>query len=88
MPLTKLKKLETRLRAKPKDFTFEEMKKLLQGYGYREIKTGKTAGSRAAFVHDATRHVIRLHRPHPGKIVKRYQLDLIEAELRTRGIIE
>ena len=69
------------------DFTWREMKKLLKGFGYREVKTGGSSGSRSAFVHDATRHVIRLHRPHPVNVMKRYQLDLIEDELRRRGII-
>jgi hypothetical protein len=36
----------------PKDYTFDEMKKLLAGLGYREIRSGKTSGSRAAFFHE------------------------------------
>ena len=30
---------------------------------------------------------IKLHKPHPGNILKRYQLDFIEAELKWKGLI-
>jgi len=80
-------KIIERFLSKPKDFTFNEMKKLLGGFGYREIRTGKTAGSRVAFFNPHSRHLIRLHKPHPEKILKRYQLDLVEEELRAKGIL-
>jgi hypothetical protein len=85
--MTKHLKVIKRFLSKPHDFTYDEMKKLLNGLGYQEIRTGKTSGARAAFINKKTQHVIRFHKPHPKLIIKRYQLNLIEEELRTRGII-
>jgi len=64
------------------------MRKLLRGFGYQEIKSGKASGSRVTFFHKGFSHIIRLHKPHPRNILKRYQLDLIEEELRKRGVLE
>jgi len=81
-------KLLRRFLSKPKDFTVSELKSLLRGFGYKEIKTGTTAGSRSAFYCEERSHIIRLHRPHPDRALKRYQLDLIEEELRSREVLK
>ena len=86
--MAQLKKLLNRFLLKPKDFTFDEMRKLLRGLGYREIKSGTTAGSRIAFIHDGFSHIIRIHKPHPKKTMKRYQLDFIEDELKKKEILK
>ena len=86
--MTTQRKLLERFLNKPNDFTFNEMKKLLRGFGYHELRAGKTSGSRIAFVHEESRHIIRLHRPHPQKVMKKYQLDLVEDELRNKGILK
>lgn len=78
-------KLLGRFRAKPADFGYDEMTKMLKALGYRPVKSGRTSGSRIAFCDPRTGHIIRLHRPHPGRIMKRYQLDLVEEALRSRG---
>ena len=65
-----------------------ELKTLLRGFGYKEIKSGKTAGSRVAFYCELRAHIIRLHRPHPYRSLKRYQLDVVEEELRSREILK
>jgi hypothetical protein len=52
------------------------------------VKTGKTSGSRVAFINPETRHIIRLHKPHPEPELKQYQINDIEEELRERGLIE
>ncbi|MCK4764908.1 MAG: type II toxin-antitoxin system HicA family toxin [Candidatus Aminicenantes bacterium] len=85
--MSKLDKLKQKLLAKSKNFTFNELKTLLNGLGYHELKTGKTSGSRTAFMNDLTKHVIRLHRPHPGNILKRYQLDFVEEELKSAEVL-
>lgn len=85
--MTKQEKLLNRFLSKPRDFTFDEMRKFLRGFGYQEIRSGKTSGARIAFVNKSTRHIIRLHKPHPGNIIKQYQLDLIKEELRSREIL-
>jgi hypothetical protein len=64
------------------------MSGLLKRFGYEEMKTGKTAGSRVAFINNTSNHIIRLHRPHPGNIMKKYQMELIEEALRAKGMIE
>ena len=81
-------KLLQRFLARPADFRFDEMSRLLKGCGYEEIKSGKTSGSRVAFISRISGHIIRLHRPHPGNIMKKYQMDLVEEALRAKGIIE
>jgi len=81
-------KLLERLLAKPKNFTYSEIRTLLKGFGYREAKTGRTSGSRVAFLNDDTQHIIRLHRPHPGNELKRYQLDYLIDELIKMEIIK
>lgn len=80
-------KLLSRFLAKPADFTFEEMSTLLKGLGYERVRTGKTAGSRAAFLNRTSGHLIRLHRPHASHVLKRYQMDLIEEALKTKGLL-
>ena len=86
--MTKQDKLLKRFLSKPKDFTFKEMTKLLKGFGYQEHKSGKTSRSRIVFINPSNRHTIRLLRPHPQNNLKRYQLDLIEVELREKGFLK
>ena len=67
-------KLIVRLKGKPKDFTWDELVRLLEGLGYSEAAVGKTGGSRRRFVHPKA-PAIALHKPHPGKIVKMYVVE-------------
>jgi hypothetical protein len=86
--MSRREKLLQRFLLKPADFRFDEMSKLLRGFGYKEIRSGKTGGSRVAFINKISGHIIRLHKPHPGRILKRYQLELVEEALRAEGKIE
>jgi predicted RNA binding protein YcfA (HicA-like mRNA interferase family) len=70
----------------PRDFTWEELSSLLRKLGYKEARTGKTAGSRRRFVH-ATAATISLHKPHPGNELKRYQVDQLIDTLKQEGLI-
>ncbi len=71
-------KLIERLKSKPKDFTFEDAETLLKYFDYFRSNKGKTSGSRIMFVND-DRGSILLHRPHPQKELKMYQIkQLIE----------
>ncbi len=75
--MTKKQNLIKRFLAMPSDFLFTELVRLLGYFGYKEIKTGKTAGSRLRFENsEGTR--IFLHKPHPGGIMKKYQLKQIK----------
>ena len=75
------------MKSKPNDFTYNELVSLLTGLGYTEIKKGKSAGSRKAFINPETSHIIRLHRPHPGNILKKYQVLQVLDELEKEDLI-
>ena len=79
-------KLIERLLSKPSDFSFDEAATLLNHLGYAGVAAGKTSGSRIAFA-NASGDYIRLHKPHPQSILKKYQVtDLISA-LKERGLV-
>ena len=86
--MSRIEKLIKRFSSKPNDFTYDELKRLLASFGYKNISTGKTAGSRVAFINPETKHIIKLHKPHPRPQLKRYQLDYIEETLKNRGLIK
>jgi hypothetical protein len=85
--MSKDEKIISRLLSCPKDFTWEELIKVLGIYGYTEFKKGKTGGSRRKFM-DANRNVIALHKPHPHNVVKRYALEDVIAFLKEKGHIK
>lgn len=80
-------KLLQRFQRKPKDFSYGELRPLLSSFGYVEASSGRSGGSRVAFTNPETSDVVRLHRPHPGKIMKTYQLELIEEHLKEKGYL-
>lgn len=67
--------------------TFQELEYLLGNLGYVEKKTGKTSGSRKAYVHDQTKHIIRIHKPHPSNEIKNYAKKQLIEELRKKNLI-
>ena len=73
-PVSRTDKLIRRFRSRPRDFTWEELVRLLESVGYEETRRGRTGGSRRRFVH-AQAPAINLHRPHPGNIVRMYVVD-------------
>jgi hypothetical protein len=85
--MSKISKLIERLKSRPKDFTYDELIKVLQHFGYEEFTKGKTAGSRRAFVRGVTKHIIRLHKPHPSNILKMYSIDYVIDELKQQGLL-
>jgi|SaaInlStandDraft_2_1057019.scaffolds.fasta_scaffold15313_6 hypothetical protein len=85
--MSKSDKLLERFLSKPSDFKFSELKKLLVSLGYREMRLGKTAGSRVAFINESKDHIIRLHKPHPRPVLKKYQVNQIIEELQRKGNI-
>ena len=85
--MSKDDKLIKRLLSKPKDFTYNELRKLLTHLGYEESQSGKTSGSRVAFIHKDSKHIIRLHKPHPNNELKQYQIEQIIDELKSRRLI-
>lgn len=79
-------KLLKRFLSMPKDFTFEETVNLLRIFDFLEVKKGKTSGSRVMFSNDEKR-VIQFHKPHPGNIMKSYQLVMIKEKLTEYNLI-
>lgn len=79
--MSKIDKLIKKLKSNPKDFTWDELKKVLAHFGFEEIKQkGKTGGSRRKFVNEKL-EVISLHEPHPEKIIKSYVIKQIKEHL-------
>ena len=71
-------KLIERLKSKPKDFTFEDAETLLKYLDYFRSNKGKTSGSRVVFVSENHGSIL-LHKPHPQKELKMYQIkEMIE----------
>ena len=85
--MSKSEKLLQRLLSIPKDFTWEELVKILAHFGYYELKTGKTGGSRRKFT-DVKKNIIILHKPHPGNIVKEYSIRQVALHLKEKGLIK
>lgn len=80
-------KLKDRFLTLPKDFTFDELEKLLLAYGYTKGNKGKTSGSRVVFKNGDKRPIM-LHKPHPGNIIKSYALKQVLDDLKEAGFIE
>ena len=86
--MTVKQKLIERFKSLPKDFTFDELSKLLKGLGYEVSNKGKTSGSRVRFINVESKSIIDLHKPHPGNIVKLGALKDIYNKLVLRSIID
>ncbi len=84
--MSKLEKEIERLKSKPKDYTYEEAKSLLNKLGFLEYNKGKTSGSRVEFIKDG-KVEIELHKPHPKNILKSYQIKIILEKLKDGGLI-
>ena len=80
-------KLRERFLKMPSDFTFDEMQRLLEGYGYEKSNKGKTSGSRLIFKNGDKRPIM-LHKPHPGNIVKGYAMKQVLEDLKEAGLIK
>jgi len=77
--MSKKDKLIERFKKLPKDFHYDEMVRLLGYYDYKEVKKGKTSGSRVKFENEEDS--IILHKPHPSGIMKVYMLKQIKEKL-------
>lgn len=72
--MSRKEKLVEKFCNSPNDFSRAELKSLLGYFVFEEVKKGKTAGSRRAFENASTKQIIHLHKPHPGNILKQYQV--------------
>ena len=83
--MSKRDKLIKKLKSKPKDFTFGEVESLLYSFGAKKSNKGKTSGSKVRFTIGDTE--IDLHKPHPQKELKPYQINEIINHLKKEGLI-
>lgn len=85
--MSKLQKTIDKLKNLEQTFTYIELEYLLGKLAYVEKRTGKTSGSRKAFVNRVSLHIIRIHKPHPGNEIKRYVRTYIIEELKKQELI-
>ena len=83
--MSKLDKAIERLKYKPKDYTYDEAKNLLNKLGFIEYNKGKTSGSKVRFLNSNCK--IDIHKPHPSNILKKYQIEEIIRVLKKGGLI-
>lgn len=81
----KKEKLIKRLLSVPKDFTFEEMQTLLKLLDFEMSNKGRTSGSRVEFFSEKI--TIVMHKPHPRKELREYQIKKIIEKLKEGGFI-
>ena len=82
--MPKDKKLITRFKARPKDFTWNELTSMLSHLGFVTIQGD---GSRVKFYHKKNDCLIHLHKPHPRKTLKAYMIKTILSTLEQEGLI-
>jgi hypothetical protein len=71
--------------SKPRDFTFDEARALLELCGYAVSNAGKTSGSRVCFTRG--QKVFRMHKPHPRRELLLYQVAELIEELKEEGLL-
>lgn len=79
-------KLVQRLKSKPKDFTFDDAETLLGYLDYSRSNKGKTSGSRVMFINEQHGSIL-LHKPHPQRELKSYQVKQLIEILEQEGLI-
>lgn len=84
--MSKKEKLLEKLKSKPKDFTYDEAKIILNSFGFVENNKGRTSGSRVEFIREG-RKKIELHKPHPRNVLKPYQIEILLNELEELEVI-
>ena len=84
--MSRLEKEIDRLKSKPKDYTYDEAKSLLNKLGFFENNKGKTSGSRVEFK-DSYGRKVTLHKPHPSNVIKTYQIYKIVKDLKEWRLI-
>lgn len=67
-------------------FSYDEAVNLFCSFGYEVSNKGKTSGSRVVFKCKG-RAAIYLHKPHPQKELKPYQIRQIKEILEQEGLI-
>lgn len=84
--MSKKEKLIQKLKAQSKSFSYEDAKVLLEYLNFLENNKGKTSGSRVIFSSE-THGNIMLHKPHPQKELKSYQIKQLKDFLEQEDLI-
>lgn len=84
--MSKKEKLIQKLKAQSKSFSYEDAKVLLEYLNILENNKGKTSGSRVMFSSE-THGNIMLHKPHPQKELKSYQIKQLKDFLEQEDLI-
>ena len=84
--MNKKEKLIAKLQRRPSNVTWNELTSLLKSFGYSEVKTGRTGGSRRRFIHPNAA-TIALHKPHPQNTFKKYAVDQLLDLLQQEDMI-
>ena len=85
--MSQKQKLIAKLKSRPRDFTFEEAKSLLNHLGYYQTNKGKTSGSRVMFTSEQHETRITLHKPHPNNELPDYLIEQLIEQLSQEGLI-
>ena len=80
-------KLIERLKKRPKDFTFDELERLLGYLSFYKDNKGRTSGSKVLFRSDIHSVQLLLHKPHPGNELRDYQIKQIIEALEQEDLI-
>lgn len=78
-------KLIERFKSFPSDFSFNELVRLLRGFGFKLSNKGATSGSRVSF--DKGLESLTLHLPHPGNSVGKGVLKSVNTYLKNKGLL-
>lgn len=85
--MNKFERIVQRIISGSGSVTYDDLNYVLKKLDYKEIKTGKTSGSRVAFYNENLNDIIRLHKPHPGNELKHYQVKFISIHLEHKKLI-
>ena len=67
-------------------YPYNDFKRILGRLGYREVKRGKTGGSRRRFYNQQIDHILMFHEPHNGEMA-RGMVKRLREELEAKGLI-
>lgn len=84
--MNECEKVILRFLALPRNFSWQELETMLEGFGYTRSVGGKSECSRVAFFHEK-RNPIILHKRHPTPVLKRYQVLQIREMLSGEGLV-
>lgn len=86
--MSKIEKTIAKLKKKPtpKDFTWEELGKVLQHFLFTPLGKGSTCGSRRKFI-SMDMVIISFHEPRPRDELKKYQIEQVLEILRSEGLL-